>query len=482
MEKTGHGETGIHALKRYWRRWLATLLLPLLPCLFAPAAQADWLLTRTPFHDTESGSVGIGYAARFGQSPYLGIDNVGSVYSDYNYDLVPLYLYEGDYLFSHGTEFGVHLWKQRPFKVDLLLSYRFDRLQTEASDYFDGLSDRSQTMDTGIAASLTGNWGELNFRALTDLLSRHDGQEFELTYLYRWQRGKWTLTPSVAATYQTGNLVDYYYGVDTDEARLDLPAYSPGAALNWRAGLNVSYHWLHNWYLFANMSYQWLDKVIDQSPIVARNKLYSAFVGATWTVGNAKHVETEPERAKLWSWRVNAGYTVHDTFSQVLLGNFKQHTIDTYLVGFTLGRLLKDGKRGDVWARFSINRRLENDYQKDFNEYVAYVMAIGSGYAPWTNRELFRFGFGLGISYAGEVPAVEQYKQGRSGERTSHWLNYMEAMVDFPFRTLFGQRGTPDCYLGLTLVHRSGIFGRVDFFNSTQGGSEVLTGHVECKF
>ena len=51
-------------------------------------------------------------------------------------------------------------------------------------------------------------------------------------------------------------------------------------------------------------------------------------------------------------------------------------------------------------------------FQEDFNEYVAYVMAIGSGYAPWTNRELFRFGFGLGVSYAEEIPAVEIYKQG----------------------------------------------------------------------
>jgi outer membrane protein len=167
----------------------------------------------------------------------------------------------------------------------------------------------------------------------------------------------------------------------------------------------------------------------------------------------------------------------------VLVGNVQPHSdIDTYMVGLTLGRLLKDGKRGDVWGRISINRRVENDFQKDFNEYVAYAMAIGSGYAPWTDREVFRFGFGMGISYAEKVPAIEQYKQNDPGDRSSHWLNYMEAMVDFPFRTLFGKRGTEDCYLGLTLIHRSGIFGRSDLFNATAGGSEMLTGHVECKF
>jgi len=464
------------------RRYLSGLLL--LTLLVPYQAWSNWLLTQSPFHDTEPGSVGIGYAPRFGQSPYEGLDNIGSTYNEYRYDLVPLYLYEGDYLFAHGTEWGVHLTrKSNAIDINLIARYRFDRIQVESSDIFAGMEDRKQTVDGGLSAALRGGWGELHLSALTDILDRHEGQEVDLTYLYPWQHGRWTLAPSIGFFYQSGNLTDYYYGVRPDEATAERPAYSPGSASNWRAGLNVTYHWQPNWDLFANLSYEWLDDNIEASPIVDRSELFSAYFGISWSLGNVKHVETRKEGTRLWSWRINAGYTVDDTFSQVLLGNFKQHdVVDTYATGFTIGRLLKDGRRGDVWARFSINRRLENDFQEDFNEYVAYVMAIGSGYAPWTNREIFRFGFGLGVSYAEQVPAVEQYKQSGRGEQTSHWLNYMEAMVDFPFRTLFGKRGTEHCYLGLSLTHRSGIFGRSDIFNSTQGGSEVLNGHVECKF
>ncbi len=447
------------------------------------ALAADWLLTQTPFHKTEPGSVGIGYAARFGQSPYVGLNDIGNIYNDFNYDLVPLYLYEGERFFAHGTQGGIHLLKTEPFSLDLIARYRFDRLQVEAGDFFEGMTDRKQTVDGGLSATLNGGWGQLTFSAVTDLLDRHNGQELDLTYLYPWQRGRWTLMPSVSLIYQSAAITGYYYGVRPEEARPGRPAYRPGSAYNWRVGLNVNYHWLKNWDLFANLGYEMLDGRIGDSPVVDRSNVFSAFFGASWSLGNLKRVTTQSEDTKLWSWRVNAGYTVQDTFSQVLLGNFKQHkTIDTYMVGFTLGRLLKDGKRGDVWARFSVNRRLENDFQKDFNEYVAYVMAIGSGYAPWTNREVFRFGFGVGISYAERVPAIEQFKQRGPDEQTSHWLNYLEAMVDFPFRSLFGRRGTEDCYLGLSLVHRSGVFGRADVFNSTQGGSELLTGHVECKF
>ena len=47
-----------------------------------------------------------------------------STYNEYKYDLVPLYLYEGDFLFAHGTEWGVHLLgPQKTFNIDLIARY-----------------------------------------------------------------------------------------------------------------------------------------------------------------------------------------------------------------------------------------------------------------------------------------------------------------------------------------------------------------------
>ena len=156
--------------------------------------------------------------------------------------------------------------------------------------------------------------------------------------------------------------------------------------------------------------------------------------------------------------------------------------VDTNLVGLTFGKLLLDGPRADYWGKLSINRRLENDLQDDFWEANAYVMIMGTGYSPWTSREVFRYGFGYGFSYADKIPIVEQLKQASRGENTSHFLNYLEAQVDFPLRNLFGSRGWwQDCYAGLTIVHRSGIFGTVDILGNVSGGSDVLTGHMECR-
>jgi hypothetical protein len=191
----------------------------------------------------------------------------------------------------------------------------------------------------------------------------------------------------------------------------------------------------------------------------------------------------DPQRSGEWSWRVNYGYTAEETFHKIHRGAIaKNEDVDTGLVGLTLGKLLFDGPRSDFLGRVSLNRRLENGLQDDFFELNAYAMIMGTGYSPWTNRELFRYGFGYGLSYADSIPIVEQLKQEDRGENTSHFLNYLEAQLDFPLRNMLGNRGWwKNCYAGLTIVHRSGAFGRIDLVGNVAGGSDVLSGHLECK-
>ena len=76
---------------------------------------------------------------------------------------------------------------------------------------------------------------------------------------------------------------------------------------------------------------------------------------------------------------------------------------------------------------------------------------------------------------------IEQRKQAEKGENTAHFINYLEMMLDFPLRRVSRAQWLQDCYAGLTLVHRSGIFGQVDILGNVSGGSDVMTGHLECK-
>ncbi|RLQ23367.1 MipA/OmpV family protein [Seongchinamella sediminis] len=437
--------------------------------------------------DVPEGTLGLGLGWRWGDSPYRGIGDISSIETGQDSDLMPFYYYEGRYLFAHGSSAGIHLLNGDSFSLDALVSYRFDRLEPERDVYFDGVEEREQSLDGGLRGSVRGDWGSLSLTWLQDTLDRHNGEELDLTYRYNWIANNWTLSPFASYVHWDEALTDYYYGVSAAEARDDLLAYHPGQSSRWRAGLNTSYRMSKRMRLFANLALDVLDDEVSDSPLVDADQMLSAMVGVAYAFGN---VLDDPaasrrnrERTGEWSWRVNAGYTAEHTFHKVHRGAVKQNdSVDTYLAGLTLSKLALDGRRIDVWGRVSVNRRLENGYQEDFWEVNPYIMLMGTGYSPWSNRELFRYGFGYGFSYADKVPYVEQRKQEKRGNNTSHFLNYLEATVDFPLRNLFGESGWwRRCYSGLTIVHRSGMFARVDILGNVDGGSDVLTAHLECK-
>ena len=308
----------------------------------------------------------------------------------------------------------------------------------------------------------------------------------ELTYRYDWRLGRFTLSPFASLVYQDEDLVNYYYGVSATEARDDLPAYRAGSGLQRRLGINTAFDWTPRLKLYANLSLEQLDDAVADSPLVDDDLVATAMVGAVLDFGSVHSEElTAPDsdgRRGDWSWRVNYGYTAEETFHKIHRGQIaRSEDVDTNLFGLTLGKRVIDGPRADMWGRISVNRRLEDDLQDDFFEVNAYFMLMGTGFSPWTSREVFRYGFGYGVSYTHDVPAIEQIKQD-DDENTSHFLNYLEAQLDFPLRNLLGNRGWwRDCYAGLTIVHRSGVFGRVDIFGNVAGGSDVLTSHLECK-
>lgn len=456
----------------------------------APFVSAASLVTETPMAEAPPGTVGLGFGFRFGESPYQGIDNVASVNNDNGTDLIPLYLYEGKYLFAHGTSAGIHLINHDWLKLDLIGRYRFDRLEPEADPAYLGLEPRRQTVDGGLEATIKSGFGHLRLGALWDLLDRHQGGEFEATYLYQFDPGRWRITPYVSYLYQTEDLLNYYYSVPSE---IPTPPIEPGLPPFpeytvtsgddfWRVGVNSSFQLSAGWHLYANLAWETVPDAAQASPMVERDHLLTGLVGATYYFGDLQQSQVGSERSGEWSLRVTGGYTAEETFHKVHRGAVAaSEDVETYLVGLTVSRLLDDGEKLDAWGRFSLNRRLENDYQDDFFEYVAYVMLMGTGYSPWSEQEWFRYGFGFGFSYADKVPIVEQVKQAKRGRDTAHFLNYLEATVDFPTNLLLGNLGSEDCYIGLTIVHRSGIFANADILGNVSGGSDVLTGHVECK-
>ena len=440
-------------------------------------------VTEIPFFNAPEGSAALGAGIRFGQSPYLASDNE----DERTVDMIPLYLYEGKYFFFRGTAGGVHLIHNDNWEVNFLARYRFQNLDPNSNVYYEGLTERKQTLDAGFQVMSTRPWGDLKFHFITDSLGRHDGQQAEFSYRYRFAAGPWSISPYVSLAWQDDNLTNYYFGVSDAEALSDRPAYLPGESMWIGLGMNTAWQATDRITLFGNFGFAGTDSEVVNSPLVEEASFSQVFVGGTYTFGNARKPDyiMSPERQGEWSWRVNYGYQADGNIvGEIDQGDFSKSTVATTNIGgLTLGKLLTEGKRVDFVGNVAMFRHYEKDEGNgNFSSWAAYISARGKGYSPWSKEEIFRWSFGFGMSYADKVPIAEQRKQSGEGAfgNTSHFLNYLEMTVDFPLRRISKANWLQRCYAGLAIVHRSGIFGTSDFLGDVSGGADWLTAHLEC--
>jgi outer membrane protein len=437
-----------------------------------------------PLFNAPPGTAALGGGIRGGQSPYFAIDNE----DQRQLDLIPLYLFEGKHVFFRGVSGGLHLYKSDELELSVLGKYRFQKLDPDRNEFYQGVNERRQSFDAGFQTRLSKDWGTVRLNWVTDTLDRHKGQEVQLSYRYNFDAGPWDFSPFISWTWQDDNLTNYYFGVSADEARPDLPEYTPGDSQWVSFGLNSSWQITDRIMLFGNVAFAGASSEVINSPLVEEEGFSQAFVGGTYVFGNARRPDfiMSEERQGEWSWRVNYGYQAEGNIvSEIDQGDFSRSSFapDARIAGITLGKLLTDGKRVDFIGKAAVFRHMEEDEGNgNFWSYAAFIMARGSGYSPWSDKELFRWGFGFGMSYAQRVPIVEQRKQTGSGARgnTAHFLNYLEMTLDFPLHRVSKANWLQRCYAGLTVVHRSGIFGTSDLLGDVAGGSDWITAHLEC--
>lgn len=391
-------------------------------------------------------------------------------------------------MFARGTAGGVHIMKSGTWEANLFARYRFQKLDPDSNIFYQGLEERDQTLDAGFEFRLAKDWGDLKLTWLTDTLNKHNGQELQLTYRYRLEAGPWSLSPYASWTWQDENLTNYYFGVSQAEALPGRPAYILSESQWLGFGLNTAWQASDRITLFGNIGFAGVDSEVVNSPLVEESGFSQAFVGATFTFGNVRKPAyiMDEERQGEWSWRVNYGYQADGNIvSEIDQGEFeKSNVADTNISGITFSKLLTAGARVDFLGRVAMFRHLEEDEgNEDFWSYAAYIMAMGKGYSPWSQQEIFRWGFGFGMSYAERVPIAEQRKQTGTGAggNTAHFLNYLEMTLDFPLKRVSKANWLQRCYAGLTIVHRSGIFGTSDLLGDVAGGADWLTAHLECK-
>lgn len=208
--------------------------------------------------------------------PYIDVDS--KVYP------VPLFGYDGPRLYLYGISGGYRLIKHDGLSIGPVFRPRFTGFDADDSRALNGMEDRDWTLDLGAAVSWLTDYGLSSVGWVTDVLGRHKGQELELSYTIMFPVAGFDIIPSVAVQYQSSDLVDYYYGVRSDEALLpERPAYEAGGAWNPYFRLAVRRDLSEKWSLMLGGQLDWFDDEIDNSPIVDESRDYMLLGGLLYS-------------------------------------------------------------------------------------------------------------------------------------------------------------------------------------------------------
>jgi outer membrane protein len=170
--------------------------------------------------------------------------------------------------------------------LDASARWRSDGYDSDDSDKLEGMHNRHKTMDVGGEFGVAGEWGTVTVNLVTDSLNHHNGRETRVIYSktikHCFDVNTLNITPLAGLALQSENLVNYYYGVRSDEVRPGRPAYRPDSAVNVILGINANYRLDRDWTMLAGINYYLLDDEIRDSPIVSRDYTISFIGGAMY--------------------------------------------------------------------------------------------------------------------------------------------------------------------------------------------------------
>ncbi len=175
----------------------------------------------------------------------------------------------------------------------------------------------------------------------------------------------------------------------------------------------------------------------------------------------------EPTKAK-YDFRVfslDGGYLLKkDTFDIPL---------DIYLKGGFAGFSSEDLSRYPELANV---KNLHSDPVYEITLYIKFYYNI-----RFLKNNL-RIGFGEGGSYVNKYlqPELIEAQVRYTDEKYSKYLNYLDISLDFDIGKLVRYKPLEDTFLGITVKHRSGIFGLIN--NVKHGGSNYNTISIERNF
>jgi outer membrane protein len=222
------------------------------------------------------GRLGLGAGVILRSSPYRGSDDVVV-------QPIPAITYNGERLQLFGTSLRLGLVGSGDLRLAATARYRIGVYEEDDSRLLEGLGDRDDTIMAGLALIWELPRGiKLRAGYEHDVLDEIGGGTARLGVDKSFQYGIARLTPEIAVNWLSSELSDYDFGVPTDKATVDRPAYEVDDTFSIEAGAGTFIELSRDWRIVFNMSVEFLEDEVTDSPIVDDDYVIKGFAALNY--------------------------------------------------------------------------------------------------------------------------------------------------------------------------------------------------------
>ena len=153
------------------------------------------------------------------------------------------------------------------------------------SAFLEGMEERKNTLEGGVAFSASYEKAFFEIMMLTDMLDRHDSWLARAELGRKYALGDFTFYPSLLLLYQSQKFNDYYYGVQSSEVDMSIGRtfYKANAGLEVGVQTFINYAINEKYSILTNIRADKLPEEVSQSPLLDEEYIYSGLVALMYT-------------------------------------------------------------------------------------------------------------------------------------------------------------------------------------------------------
>jgi outer membrane scaffolding protein for murein synthesis (MipA/OmpV family) len=265
-----------HSFRRGMR--LSTRVLACLVFCAPMPSNAGKLLDYIRNYDLNDYALGLSLSTS--QNPYVGAANSTIAYpylTSFQHSA-----FTDDWFLIRGENIGFRFVTDSDWEFGFIGRLQTLGLGDAGNDEVLGLEDRSWAIEAGPLIGWRRWPVNIQFRSYWEIPDRHSGTTSEIEFSLPKNFTRGYFVPAIKLSYLSDDYSDYYFGVSETETTATRPEYQPGAVTNTWVGFTLGYELSPKWLLSSTVGVEFLDAAVKASPIVERDRLWSASLGLAY--------------------------------------------------------------------------------------------------------------------------------------------------------------------------------------------------------